>query len=109
MFMTYTSKHYGNVLTNGQDCSAVDQPLTGDGLAYATQHSDAMQLRNTQVNVSGHPPTLGTTLVRHAICAEFAFSCMWQVECGEGLHLYSFAITWLLGAWTTHEQADKRD
>ena len=66
MFMTYTSKHYGDVMTNHQDCSGVEQPLTGDGLAYASQHSDAMQLRNTQVNVSRQLPTPCSFVVLHA-------------------------------------------
>ena len=52
LFMTYTAKHYEDQFANGKDCDNVDQPLNGDGLAYATGHSDAMQLRDAQVNVS---------------------------------------------------------
>ena len=52
LFMTYTAKHYEDQMANGKDCDNVNEPLTGDGLAYATGHSDAMQLRDAQVNVS---------------------------------------------------------
>lgn len=52
MFMTYTAKHYNDMFAADQDCAAATQPLDGSGYAYASAHTDALRLRDVQMNVS---------------------------------------------------------